>query len=177
MRLPHHLLRQRFGIYHFRLVVLLVLHGSIGKRVIKRNLGTKDPAQAKLCAYVLGAQYAQAFAKAWGRDGIGRGNDDHLAGLRGIEIEPLGDSYAIKTNGTDSDNAAALTRPRALPAGWINLKAPSAPVAGKSARTLDNAFDTYADVEARDLRPDAWQQRERTPRVSWVAFFRFRGTL
>lgn len=153
--------------YHFRLVVPSDLQGSIGKRVIKRSLGTKDPAQAKLCAYVLGARYAQAFAEARGRDGMGRGKDDPLAGLRGFEIEPRGDSYAIKTDGTDSDNAAALKaldaliKPRAFPTGWLDLKARPEPPAGEPAPTLDDAFQTYAEVEARNLRPDTWQQRER----------------
>jgi integrase len=62
MRLPHHLLRHSSGVFHFRLVVPADLRAAIGLRIIKKSLRTRDPAVARMWAYVLGARYAQAFA-------------------------------------------------------------------------------------------------------------------
>jgi integrase len=50
--------------WHFRLVVPRDLRPVLGLRVIKRSLGTRDPAHARLWAYTLGAHYVQLFAKA-----------------------------------------------------------------------------------------------------------------
>jgi hypothetical protein len=68
MRLAHHLLLHRSGVWHFRLIVPRDLHASLGLRVIKKSLGTRDPATARLWAYTLGAHYAQLFAKARSRE-------------------------------------------------------------------------------------------------------------
>lgn len=67
MRLAHHLLRHPSGVWHFRLIVPADLQGLLGRRVIKKSLGTRDPVVARAWAYALGAQYAQAFAAARGR--------------------------------------------------------------------------------------------------------------
>lgn len=73
MRLAHHLLLHRSGVWHFRLIVPRDLHASLGRRVIKKSLGTRDPATARLWAYTLGAHYAQLFAKARSQEqGMGR---------------------------------------------------------------------------------------------------------
>jgi integrase len=174
MRLPHHLLRQRSGTFHFRLIVPPDLHGVIGKRVIKKSLGTKDPAVARLCAYALGARYAEAFAIArvqGGREGMGRSKDDPWDHLRGFEIEPRGDGYALKTNGTPEDNAAALKALDRLMEGRPSLSSQLG-LTGQSRRfstaldqasgpTLEEALSAYAEVEAPNLRPNTWVQRER----------------
>lgn len=68
MRLAHHLLRHVSGVFHFRLIVPADLQPLLGRRVIKRSLGTRDPALARWWAYTLGARYAQIFATARSRE-------------------------------------------------------------------------------------------------------------
>lgn len=111
MRLAHHLLRHVSGVFHFRLIVPADLQPLLGRRVIKRSLGTRDPVVARAWAYALGAQYAQAFAVARGRgDRMGSDFDDYLKGLKGFEIKqgPEPDQVEIRTNGTPEDNRAAM---------------------------------------------------------------------
>lgn len=67
MRLAHHLLRHPSGVWHFRLIVPADLQGLLGRRVIKKSLGTRDSRLARWWAYALGAQYAQIFAAARSR--------------------------------------------------------------------------------------------------------------
>ena len=62
MRHPHHLLRHRSGVYHFRLVVPADIRPLIGLRIIKRSLHTRDPKIAQVAAWELSATYARAFA-------------------------------------------------------------------------------------------------------------------
>lgn len=64
MRLAHHLLRHASGVFHFRLVVPRDLQSFLGLRIIKRSLRTRDPKLARWWAYVLGARYAEIFARA-----------------------------------------------------------------------------------------------------------------
>lgn len=64
MRLPQHLLRHKSGMWYFRIIVPRDLHAAFGKKVIKRSLGTREPAIAQASAYTLGAQHAQAIAQA-----------------------------------------------------------------------------------------------------------------
>jgi integrase len=67
MRLAHHLLRHVSGVFHFRLIVPTDLQPLLGRRVIKKSLGTRDPTLARWWAYTLGARYAQLFATARSR--------------------------------------------------------------------------------------------------------------
>lgn len=64
MRLPHHLVRSSTGVFHFRQKVPLALQSTVGLRVIKRSLGTRDPRTAQARAYLLSARYAQAIEQA-----------------------------------------------------------------------------------------------------------------
>lgn len=74
MRLAHHLLRHASGVFHFRLIVPADLQPLLGRRVIKKSLGTRDPMVARAWAYALGAQYAQAFTAVRGH-GARMGSD------------------------------------------------------------------------------------------------------
>ena len=67
MRLAHHLLRHSSGVWHFRLTVPKDLQTLFGMRIIKRSLRTKEPAAARLGAYLLSAEYVQLFARARGK--------------------------------------------------------------------------------------------------------------
>jgi len=161
MRLAHHLLRHPSGVWHFRLIVPADLRPVLGLRVLKRSLGTRDPAQARLYAYQLGAQYAHAFASARGSHGMGSAYDDYLESLRGFEIKPTkSGSLSVKTDGTPDDNRAALEALRLMRA---RLTTPAAPVKPPAPRgpTLAQAIARYAATEAKTLKPNTWAGRQR----------------
>lgn len=61
MHLPHHLVRGRSGLFHFRQKVPLDLQGITGRKVIKRSLHTRCSRTALAWAYVLSARYDVAF--------------------------------------------------------------------------------------------------------------------
>lgn len=110
MRLAHHLLRHRSGVWHFRLIVPRDLQAMIGLKVIKKSLGTRDAAEARMWAYMLGARYAQIFGRARESDvpktrNTGWELEFQLEGEPGQErLMPR----ALKTNGSDEDNASGL---------------------------------------------------------------------
>ena len=70
MRLAHHLQRHPSGMWHFRLNVPRDLQAVLGLRYIKKSLCTRDPAVARIGAYVLSAKYAQLFARARGAGAV-----------------------------------------------------------------------------------------------------------
>lgn len=118
MRLPHHLLKSKTGIWSFRLIVPADLHLYFGKKVIKRTLGTLHPAKARAYAYELGAQYARAIAQARGFAGENGRMSSSTNGpgrYSGFEIRQHEDGgYSVSTDGTPGDNSAALEALRVL---------------------------------------------------------------
>lgn len=166
MRLPHHLLRHKSGTWYFRIIVPRDLVGTLGKKVIKRSLGTREPSLAKAYAYALGAQYARTIAEA--REALRMGNtfDPDRVSKFEIEHHPEG-NYSVRTNGTDRDNAAAiralelLTAARPLPA---KQSKPS-----YSGPTLYQAVEIYSKTDAVGMKPDTWQQRDRAFRSFMAA--------
>jgi hypothetical protein len=62
MRLTHHLVRHRSGVFHFRLIVPTDLRERLQRRVLKRSLRTCDPHAAQASAWELSAGYARVFA-------------------------------------------------------------------------------------------------------------------
>lgn len=109
MRLAHHLLRHPSGVWHFRLIVPADLQALIGRRVIKKSLGTRDPVTARLWAYRLGAQYAQTFTAARGQgDRMGSDYEEYLKSLRTFDIKQGPNQLDVRTNGTPQDNRDAL---------------------------------------------------------------------
>lgn len=182
MRLAHHLLRHPSGMWHFRIAVPRDLQAAFGLRVIKRSLKTHDPVLAKRFAYVFGARYAQAFAEARGKGSMG--SSDNVKGLRRFEIAAQPDGrYSVKTDGSEQDNAAAISALRLLRQP-IHAEADVAPetslLAGvhqqllaafakptevvSPAPTLAEAFEAYGQVEARNMKSDTWQQQQRAMR-------------
>jgi integrase len=109
MRLAHHLLRHRSGAWHFRLTVPRDLHAALGLRIIKKSLGTHDPAAARAWAYVLSARYAQIFATARGQGSrMGSDNDEFSGHLPVFKIKQGPHGPEVETNGSARDNADAL---------------------------------------------------------------------
>lgn len=132
MRLAHHLLRHRSGVWHFRLIVPRDLQATVGLKVIKKSLGTRDVAEARMWAYMLGARYAQIFGRA-------RESDVPKTRLTGFEIEFQTETVdgserlvprSLKTDGSDKDNAAGLEALKTLLA---------APPVRRSSAALDAA--------------------------------------
>ncbi|HDS1612456.1 tyrosine-type recombinase/integrase [Stenotrophomonas maltophilia] len=62
MRIPHHLVRARSGLWSFRQRVPTDLQALVGKRILKRTLRTFELSVAQLRALTLAARYAQAFS-------------------------------------------------------------------------------------------------------------------
>jgi hypothetical protein len=62
MRIPHHLVRARSGLWSFRQRVPVDLQPVLGRLTFKRTLRTCDMKEARLRALMLAASYAQAFA-------------------------------------------------------------------------------------------------------------------
>lgn len=85
MRLAHHLLLHRSGVWHFRLIVPRDLHASLGRRVIKKSLGTRDPATARLWAYTLGAHYASTLRQGT-KPGAGDAQEVVGRGAEGVDL-------------------------------------------------------------------------------------------
>lgn len=63
MRLAHHLHQHPLGVFYFRLIVPADLQPAVGRKVIKKSLHTRDPATAKVWAYILSAKH-----NTWFRD-------------------------------------------------------------------------------------------------------------
>ena len=146
MRLAHHLLRHTSGVFHFRLVVPRDLQGFLGLRIIKRSLGTRDPKLARWWAYILGARYAQIFARA--RDeGISMvkerrakdrpepparkrsvvlqtGSGEELIDY-GCEIRPDGSMRFEASDEADHERLIEAIREAKKPPAWL-IQAPSA---------------------------------------------------
>lgn len=163
MRLPHHLLRHKSGVFYFRLIVPRDLQVLFGKKVIKRSLGVRDMRLARLYAYELGAQYAHAIAEARG-SGMSRKGWQ----VSKFEIDQQADGgFSMRTDGTEQDNTAALealrllqaVRPTTPMAMAVAPSAPALPVS--SAPTLLEAFKRYQAAEQAGMKPDTWDQRQR----------------
>lgn len=160
MRLPHHLLRHKSGVFYFRLIVPRDLQTIFGKKVIKRSLGVRDLRLARLYAYELGAQYAHAIATARGK---GMGNKDWRVAKFEIDQHVDG-GFSMRTDGTEQDNSAALEALRLLQAvrpvtPMAMAVAPAAPLS--TSPTLLEAFKRYQAAEQAGMKPDTWEQRQR----------------
>lgn len=161
MRLAHHLLRHPSGVWHFRLIVPADLHALLGRRVIKKSLGTRDPVVARAWAYALGAQYAQAFAAARGSGArMGSDFDKFVKGLKGYEIEHGPEPHQVKiwTNGTPEDNQAAnealaqllkLTSVRRTSSAWDEPTPAASPARTRASTVSDGHSRQQPDPLAR----------------------------
>lgn len=179
MRLAHHLVRHpASGVWHFRVIVPKNLRPVVGKSVIKRSLGTKDPTEARAWAYALGARCAQMFATARGALGAGmskRWDDDAVARMMGQinrnsggrtaqwEVEtPSG--FKVRTDGSERDHVRGLEALRSL-AALADLRAHTPSVSAPAVvagPTLAEAIANYTAVEALALKPNTWSQRKRS---------------
>lgn len=188
MRLAHHLLRHPSGVWHFRLIVPADLRALLGRRVVKKSLGTRDPVVARAWAYALGAQYAQAFAVARGRGSrMGSDFENYLKGLKGFEIEqgPEPHQFKMRTNGTPEDNQAAkeaLAQLRELvtlrrSSTWDTLPpaAAPAPVAGPVVPNRPRAIGLVADAWLKSIEADTLRKTMTIKTAAVMSFARHVG--
>lgn len=161
MRLPHHLLRHRSGVFHFRLVVPPDLRSAVGLQIIKRSLHTRDPRTALAWAYALSARYHAAFKAIRAGDMTKPTLTDLLnldtSATRPYELSTMpGGGFSVKA--TDAEDHA-----RAMEAMKLMLAAtpPAAPVAATpptptpkaSGLTLQMAFGRWLKfIEPSTLR-------------------------
>jgi hypothetical protein len=185
MRLAHHLLRRPSGMWYFRIYIPKDLRSVFGMTIFKRSLGTHDPVSARTCAYALGARCAQIFASARiGTKDLGMDWDDLLSKIERFEIKAGPDGVSVKTNGTDADNAAgmkalqmALDKPLwPAPKPGSDASQPKlnrvSPKQRSDAPTLAQALRQYEEVEAKNIKPNTWMQRQR----SSASFLKYIGS-
>ena len=168
MRLPHHLLRHSSGMFHFRLVVPADLRAAIGLRIIKKSLRTRDPAVARVWAYVLGARYAQFFAATRGQSPMdkackdrprpvvlptGPGNEtlDYACQVGNVRIEASGPEDHARAMEAIREMAALMAQqPPALVPSPVALPAASPSPAHRLSRPIGKAAEQWL----RSIRAD-----------------------
>ncbi len=118
MRLPHHLVRSSSGLLHFRMRVPIPLQAVLGRRVVKRSLGTRDLRAAQGAAYTLAGRYLALFDQARRQLGMSEvptttrllPEDDPASPffMPPYRVEKTRDGYALETDGSDSDHEKGL---------------------------------------------------------------------
>lgn len=120
MRLSHHLVRHRGGLYHFRLIVPADLRERLKRRVFKRSLRTYDPHAALAAALTLSARYARLFALLRGTTQM-PDRDFDLDGWLASDLARNTRTYVIdsergtvQTDGSQQDHDNALEMAKAM---------------------------------------------------------------
>lgn len=122
MRISHYLIKEKSGVYYFRLKIPAALRITLGRCVIKKSLLTHDRNQAQKMALGLAFGYSKLLHNsAWG-GGMGSkeekeileafGLGDHSTlGRRPMDFEislhANGRVKSLKTDGSEADNIAA----------------------------------------------------------------------
>jgi integrase len=169
MRLPHHLVRSPSGIFHFRLKVPARLHATMGLRVIKQSLRTRDANAVRIYSYGLSPGYSQLFAAH--RETLMAASEikDILArvgavGGKKFDIQfdaATGMATRVTTDGTAADNAAAIQAMQ-VRAAQLAAAMPLAPMARRTkGKFLKEAIQEYDDTEGKNLKPNTRMQRQR----------------
>ena len=180
MRIAHHLLRSRSGIYHFRIKVPVDLHAAVGRSIVKISLRTGDARAAQVYSYTLSLHYAQVFAELRGTampkpprvDDIVAGAQQGAVRPYEMDVDPATlRPTRIRTDGTPQDNQAVLDALQALsnfrvvlaqplpgPAPVLPVPAAATPTSGL---TLAAAIKLYEEAEAPTLKSNTWSQRKR----------------
>jgi len=177
MRIAHHLLRSRFGVYHFRLKVPADLHAAVGRTIIKISLRTSDHRAAQAYSCALSLHYAQAFAALRGAampkpppsiEAIVASENADGRRRYEIDIDPLTlRPTKVRTDGTPEDHLAAMQTlgvvfAQALPQRPGGATGQAVAVPAKPARlSLADAIRLYEEAEAPSLKPNTWSQRTR----------------
>jgi integrase len=190
MRLAHHLVRPRNGVYYYRQRVPIDLQRVLGVRFVQHSLRTRDASVARIYSYTLSLRYAQAFA-ALRATALPKPPPPHIEDIiarheggntRRFEVEFDPTSLRptrVKTDGSEQDNRAALEALRLLAQQALPLPPPAVPTAQPAPTnatakpvgiTLTAAIQLYTEAESATLKPNTWSQRQR-------AFDSFKATL
>lgn len=117
-------------------------------------------------------------------EGLGDGLGRLLSKIERFEIKAGPDGVSVKTNGTDADNAAglkalqmALEKPLwSAPKPGSDVPQPkltrTLPKPRSDAPTLTQALRQYDEVEAKNIKPNTWVQRQR----SSASFLKYIGS-
>lgn len=190
MRLAHHLVRPRNGIYYYRQRVPTDLQRVLGVGFVQHSLRTRDSSVARIYSYTLSLRYAQVFATLRATalpktpppsvDDILARHDSGNTRRFEIDFDPTSlRPTRLKTDGTEQDNRAALEALRVLAQQAVHLPPAALPEASPalakapakaSGITLAAAIQLYTEAESATLKPNTWSQRKR-------AFESFKDTM
>jgi len=176
MRLPHHLVRSSTGMLHFRMRVPIPLQGVLGRRVIKRSLGTRDLRDAQPAAYTLAGRYLALFDHARRQVGMGKiptptrllpeDDPDSPFFLPPYRVEKTRDGFALETDGSDGDHKKGLEALRAMMAAPLPVGAEAVTVAPERPQkrvgiNLGEAVQKYLLTLDASLLPDKTRSQKR----------------
>lgn len=137
MRLPSYLVRSSTGVFHFRWIVPLPWRERLGRKVIKRSLGTTDVKIAQIYALTLSARYAVATKG----NGMTKSLDELLESAESTrrrneyEIKPGRYGYSVKSDGAE-DHKNAMEAIKALTPVSANDKVSMTPVTKRVALSV-----------------------------------------
>lgn len=181
MRFANYLVHRPSG-FAFRLIVPFDLRPVVGRRVIKKALGTHDRVSAQAIALGLAAQYALAFRQLRGQQGAamsGKRPPSVAELVHGFhagenEVYHLDIAKGIVSN-DDADHERAMEALEKLQKTWQPPVVPPSPASAVQARSgfgiaLGAAIRSYGAIEAPGLKPDTWDGRQRALKT-FTAFF------
>lgn len=173
---------------HFRLRVPLQLQKVLGRRVIKRSLGTRDLRGAQLAAYTLAGRYMLLFEQAR-RLGMGETTEEALRALWKLpqddpgsplyvppyKLEQTAHGYALETNGSPGDHARGLEALRVMMAAPLPTTAEAAraaPVPAASGIALGEAAQKYLLTLDSATLPDKTRSQKK---AAVLGFAKWKG--
>lgn len=179
MRSSHYLLRSPSGIWYLRLRVPRALQASLGLRVVKRSLHTRDCPTARACAQLMALRYAQAFAVLRNARMPKLPDVSELvAGLQSgqgkafeAEFDPVTRGLTrIKTDGSAQDNADAVAFAKDLLAQPVTAATTTTtPGRRRSQFVLIAALRVYKAAETQDA-PETTRRHREAAYNSFVEF-------
>lgn len=161
---------------HFRLRVPLQLQEVLGRRVIKRSLGTRDLRGAQLAAYTLAGRYLALFDQARRQLGMSEvpttkrllPEDDPASPLfiPPYRVERTQYGYALETDGSPADHEQGMEALRQMMAAPLPAAPASAVVAPqgpqkRSGIALGEAVQKYLLTLDASLLPDKTRSQKR----------------
>lgn len=182
MRFANYLVHRPSG-FAFRLIVPADLQPVIGRRVVKKALGTHDRVTAQAIALGLAAQYALAFRQLRGQQGAtmsGKRPPSVAELVQGFhtgenEVYHLDIAKGILSATDEDDHKRAMEALEKLQKTWQPPAMPPSPQSSAPARSgfgiaLGAAIRSYGAIEAPGLKPDTWDGRQRALKT-FAAFF------
>src|ERR1700754_2725716 len=170
MRFANYLIHRPSG-FAFRLIVPADLQPVVGRRVVKKALGTHDRVTAQAIALGLAARYAQVFRQLRGQGVVMSGkNPSSVAELvQGFasgkrEVYDIDLERGLLSVTDEADHQRAMEALDRLGSLWQRPAVP-VPYATEKPKgfgiALAAAIRNYEAVEGPGLKPDTWNGRQR----------------